>query len=901
MNIHPWLAEWSSWLWPNVVVHLWETTLFVGLLALGVRLLKRAPASTRYCFWLLAAVKLLVPSVLLAWLVSEIPLAAPVSSPPSLEQSTHGAPASDPGRPVYEILKPLLLSQPVVAQPVSAAVHIELYCTLTLTWLTGFVFFVVRWAKGALSLAWSVKISYGIVSSREREILKRVRSWLLLKQDVDILVSANVTEAGLWGIWKPTVLLPEEAACRLSDEKLEAVMLHELLHVERRDNLAVILQRAIMALLWFYPLAWLIDRKLSEERERACDEEVLRLRQSPEAYLSGILKVVRACVEQRLVGTSSIGGSSLKRRMVHLLSTGPPSKLGVLERALIIGFGLGLAIFSLCAGFVNRDAYAAWSTPAGQENPADGKPGVIQGRVFAEEGGSPLSKATLFLRSKTAPPQDQPRTVRTDSQGEYTFRDLEAGQYILRATSSGYIPRNYGQKSSYSFRREDVGTSLSVGAGQVLDGVDFHLIRGGVVEGRIVDQDKEPVERVAVRLNAYRSLGGQGRLLPFGQDETDDRGQFRIFGVPPGNYYLRVSPRPLFGDPRREIRSFAPTYYPGALRVEEAASIEVTAGEEVGGFNITVIEAFSYSVSGRVLTPQGKPAHLVWIMSMKESGKGLRGGLGPNTNTDLQGEFKVSGLLPGRHRLYARAGGGEDAQMASVSVDVVDQDLSGLTLVLAKGGEITGRIVVEGEASAVDWRRISLDMLPSKDNLNRMSFGGTRAQVKEDFTFKIANHPEGPYHLIVMLPPGNHYVASIRAEGQEITDRPIEVKSNDRLEGVEVHVSSQGAQLSGVVEQAEGRKVAEGATILVFSADPHHREFPSRFTRTTQTDQSGQFSLEGLVPGKYLVCALADHEAGREMDSDYLKSLERDSERIDLSSGQTLEKSLVALPAPKMN
>ena len=362
MNMHPWLSEWSSWLWPNVVVHLWETTLFVGLLALGARLLKRAPASTRYCFWLLAAVKLLVPSVLLAWLVSEIPLGAPALFPPSLEQSTNAAPTSDPGRPVYEIFKPLLLSQPVVAQPVSAAVHNELYCTLTLTWLAGFVFFVVRWAKGALSLAWSVRTSHRIVSSREREILKRVRSWLLLKQDVDILVSANVTEAGLWGIWKPTVLLPEEAACRLSDEELEAVILHELLHVERRDNLAVVFQKAIFSLLWFYPPVWLIDRKLFEEREQACDEEVLRLRQSPETYISGILKVVRACVEQRLVGTSSIGGSSLKRRMVHLLSSRLPCKLGIQECALSIGLVAGLAIFSVGAGFVNRDAYAAWSS-----------------------------------------------------------------------------------------------------------------------------------------------------------------------------------------------------------------------------------------------------------------------------------------------------------------------------------------------------------------------------------------------------------------------------------------------------------------------------------------------------------------------------------------------------------
>ena len=363
MNIHPWLAEWSSWFWPNVVVHLWETTLFIGLLALGVRLLRRAPASTRYWFWLLAAVKLLVPSVLLAWLVSETPPGTPALSPPFLEQSTHGVPASDLDRPVYEILEPFLLSPPLASQPESAAVHNDLYCMLTLTWLAGFVFFVVRWARGSLKLAWAVRTSHWIVSSREREILKRVRSWLLLKQDVDILVSADVTEAGLWGIRKPTVLLPEEAASRLTDEELEAVMLHELLHVKRRDNLAVVLQKAIFALLWFYPVVWLIDRKLFEERERACDEKVVRLRRSPETYISGILKVVRACVEQRLVGTSSIGGSSLKRRMVHLLSTGPPSKLGVLERALSIGLVAGLAIFSVRAGFVNRDAYAAWSSP----------------------------------------------------------------------------------------------------------------------------------------------------------------------------------------------------------------------------------------------------------------------------------------------------------------------------------------------------------------------------------------------------------------------------------------------------------------------------------------------------------------------------------------------------------
>ena len=900
MNIHSWLSEWSSWLWPNVAVHLWETALFVGLLALGVQFLKRAPASTRYWFWLLAAVKLLVPSVLLVWLVSDIPPAAPTLSPPSLEPSTLGAQALDPGRPVYEILQPLLLSPPPAAQPVSAIAHNELYCMLTLTWLAGFLFFVVRWARGSLSLAWTVKTSDGLVSSRETEILNRVRSRLRLAQEVDLLVSAHVTEAGLWGVWRPTVLLPEGVANRLSDEELEAVILHELLHVKRRDNLAVLLQKAIFSLLWFYPPVWLIDRKLFEERERACDEEVLRIRRSPETYISGILKVVRACVEQRLVGTSSIGGSDLKRRMVHLLSTGLPRKLGVLECTLIIGFVAGLSIFSVGTGFVNRDAYAAWSKPASRD-PVDRKPGVIQGQVLAEDSSDPLANATLSLRSKTAQPYEPPRTVRTDTQGEYIFRDLDAGQYTLRATRHGYIPRNYGQKTGYSFRRDSVGTALTVGPGQVLENIDFRLIRGGVVEGRVVDQDKEPVERVAVRLRVYRSLGGEGRLLPYRQDETDDRGHFRIFGVPPGNYYLRVSPRPLFGDSRSPMRSFAPTYYPGVLSVEEAATIKMTAGEEMGGFNITVIEGSSYSVSGRVLTPEGKPAHSAWIMSMKQSGKEIPTGMGPNTNTDLQGEFKVTGLLPGGYRLYARSGSGENERLATANVEVVDQDLSGLTLMLAKGADITGRILVEGGAPTLDWRRISLHMLPSKDNLNRLSFGGTRASIEKDLTFKIANHPEGPYHLMVMLPTGSHYVSSIRVGGQDLTDRPIELKNNDRLDGMEIHISSQGARISGHVQQAEEGKMAEGATVLVFADDPRHRDFSSRFTRTTQTDQSGHYSLEGLVPGKYLLCALVDHQSGNEKDPDYLRSLEKDSEQIDLSAGQTVQESMVTVPAPLTN
>lgn len=565
-----------------------------------------------------------------------------------------------------------------------------------------------------------------------------------------------------------------------------------------------------------------------------------------------------------------------------------------------------MKINSLCLGIVPclLVGIVAFGNPAAMQisdrGPTEQKVGVIKGRVLAEEGGDPLAKATVSLRSTGGRGQNPPQTVRTDNRGDYVFRDVEPGQYMLRAARNSYIPRNHGQKTSHSFSREKVGTALRISAGQVVEGIDFHLIRAGVIEGSVVDQDSEPLERIRVMLRGYRRVGGRRRLLPMGQGETDDRGRFRIFGISPGSYLLSASPQPFIAQRNGVERPFPPTYYPGVLRAAEAAPVQVTAGSELGGFNITLMETLTYNVSGRVLTPEGKLAHSVWIVSSDESDKDAFAMAEKETQTNLQGEFTVWGLLPGRHRLYARSGQGGELQLASAAVELADQDVSGLTLVLGTGAEIAGRIVVDREDSDLDWRRISLEMVPA-GNASRIQFGGTRSQVKEDSTFKISNLVEGTYRLVVKLPRGNHYVDSIRVKGQEITDRPIEMRNNDWLPGVEVRVSSEGAGISGYVEKAKVREAAEGATVLVFADDPEHRGSASRFTRTTQTDQRGQFFLEGLVPGEYLVCALGDHEAGNEMDPGYLESVEKDSERIDLSPGETVEGSLVALPAPTMN
>ncbi len=528
--------------------------------------------------------------------------------------------------------------------------------------------------------------------------------------------------------------------------------------------------------------------------------------------------------------------------------------------------------------------------------------GAIQGTVLAADGGSPLAKATVSLRKSGSRGGNSQRTARTGARGEYDFSDLAAGKYVLSVMRNGYLPQNYGQKRIQAFRGRPGGTPLTLGEGQVLDGIDFKLTRGGVVEGRVADQDYEPLSRVAVTLSGYQTFQGERALVPVGRAQTDDRGQFRLFDIPPGSYFLSATPGgfPFFGRRGRRRQSFPPTYYPGVPSLEQATKVEVSAGGEVGGFHLTLIESHTYSVSGRVLAADGSPAQSVRIITVNQSGPGqvsLRGG----TTTDLQGVFKVAGLLPGKHRLIARRGRREEPQIASASVEVIDRDIQGLTLGLGSGASITGRIVSESQESVLDWRRVEVVTRPAAGGRRGMMFGGGEARVEEDFSFRISNLPGGLYRFSVSLPPGNHYVESIRTEGQDIIDRLVEMSDHDHLSGVVVRVSPEGSRISGMVESEEDGKPVDGATVLVFAADPQQRGSFSRFTRTTQTDQAGRFFLQGLAPAEYLVCALVEHEPGRESELEYLNGLEGDSTTIDLSAGEMSRKTLVALQAPVIN
>ena len=215
---------------------------------------------------------------------------------------------------------------------------------------------------------------------------------------------------------------------------------------------------------------------------------------------------------------------------------------------------------------------------------------TLRGHVYARATGAPLKRAQLTLVPASRP-ADRVETT-TDEQGAYEFRNVEHGSYILRCTRNGYVRSTYGQKGP-----NQPPVRLTVRPGQELKDLDFQLIRGGVISGRVLDTEGEPLSRVQVQVLIRQYVRGQVRLTRRGGDSTDDRGEYRIFDLPPSRYFVQAVWRSF----QNQESSFAPVFYPNALRAEDAQRISVGEGGEVPRVDIQMQKVPTFSVSGKVL------------------------------------------------------------------------------------------------------------------------------------------------------------------------------------------------------------------------------------------------------------------------------------------------------------
>ncbi len=363
MSPHEWLATEVTALGPGVLDHLWQSTLFALLMFVASMAVRRGSAGLRHSLWLLALAKFLVPTAVVVFLTQQAGI-----DPAGLFRADVGSQASL----LQGLTQPLTsLAYEVTVVATATVRHNEVYCALVAISLTGTTAFLVNWAKQRRRFFRFLKLGHRAGHGREWQALERAKEMLSWKAEVALIITPDETEPAVCRVWKPVILLPQAIANHLDDGELEAIMLHELVHIRRRDNLVGNLQMAICAMLWFHPLVWLISSKLFDERELACDEEVLRLRAAPETYAAGILKVVRFSMGWRVAGVTGAGnGSNLRRRIENIMTTNNKKHSRAVWHRLFAGTLVGFAIVvALVAGFHTR-ARAVSALDGTQADPA---------------------------------------------------------------------------------------------------------------------------------------------------------------------------------------------------------------------------------------------------------------------------------------------------------------------------------------------------------------------------------------------------------------------------------------------------------------------------------------------------------------------------------------------------
>ena len=310
----------ASW-WPasplpaSWINHLWQSTLFaaaVGALALAF---ERNAAAVRYWLWFGASMKFLLPFSALITIGSALPWTSAFPSSPAFSAviTQIGQPFVDSGA-----------SRVAPAVPAPGETPWFGFAVLTV------------WACGVAAV---LRVRFKMWQRIRRALLSSTAidiDNVVLSAGVRIRASNSVLEPGVIGFWHPIILVPAGIDRYLTREQLDAVLSHEICHIRRRDNLRAALHMLVEIVFWFHPLVWWIGGRLIAERERACDEEVVRLHATPRTYAEGIIRVCERYVNTRLPIVAGVSGSDLRKRIEAIMSHEVAEPLSIWKRSLLM-------------------------------------------------------------------------------------------------------------------------------------------------------------------------------------------------------------------------------------------------------------------------------------------------------------------------------------------------------------------------------------------------------------------------------------------------------------------------------------------------------------------------------------------------------------------------------------
>jgi protocatechuate 3,4-dioxygenase beta subunit len=549
--------------------------------------------------------------------------------------------------------------------------------------------------------------------------------------------------------------------------------------------------------------------------------------------------------------------------------------------------------------------------------------GRITGRVLAAETGNPIRRAQVRISG----PDIMAKSSLTDAEGRFEFRDLPSGRFTLSASKSGFVQVQYGQTRPF-----ESGRPIELAEKQVLENADIQMPRGSVIAGRIVDEFGEPVPDVNVTALRQSWSNGRRRMSPAPGRvaQTNDLGQFRLYGLPPGDYYISATLRSgqelmavemamaarLGGDVpagpsgSNPTSGYAPTYFPGTPSVGDAQRITLAVGQEIGNADFALMPVRLARISGIVLGSEGKPLAGAMVTLAPNNRTEMAFGLQNSARTNSDGAFTISNVAPGDYQLQTNeiqvmtsteggnqmvfsvrtsigGGGGGDTEFGSIPLVVAGEDVANLVVTTTKGATVTGKVAFEGGAKPPALNAIRISATPP-DGGSPVPFGGGggAGSVKADGTFELKGVAGSRLIRVAGLPPG-WTLKSVRLNGTDITDTGGDFKAGDSVTGLEVTLTSQTTSITGSVTGPDGTPLKD-YTLVVFADDPELWKMPmSRWVTGVRPDQDGRFKVQNMPPGSYHAVAVDYIPSGEWGDPELLEKLKGKGKRFTLEEGST--------------
>jgi Carboxypeptidase regulatory-like domain len=509
---------------------------------------------------------------------------------------------------------------------------------------------------------------------------------------------------------------------------------------------------------------------------------------------------------------------------------------------------------------------AAWF--AQQQQPPPRPPVAnVEGRVLNTLTARGVPGAAVILRSRDTA-EGTSYEEETDANGNFRISDVAPGEYTITADRDSFFQQPNGAPGAPMPR-------IKVATGQQLADVVIKMTPTGVIAGRILDQDGEPIRGAVVQAMQYANVGGKPQLRNVEQVQSKDKGEYRLFGLRPGSYRLQVQGQVMRAGwtdgpevrGQRVALGYASTFFPSTPDATRAVPVELHAGAELRGFDITV----GIAEPGHSVRFNFTKGDNVGILPRLWPLDGFRNNYGQNMHSTGE-TVEFVGVPPGSYLLLVTRQDGNSRTYARQRIEVSDADVDAGTLSFAPAAEVKGVVRMEGKSSS-PLRDLNVSLQPESRFQQ-----GSGSGVKVDGSFELKEVIPDVYQVVVRAPDG-FYLKSIRAGDEELPDRRLDATRGEPG-ALTIVLATDIGQIEGSVIGADGNP-AVGARVTMFPDGAQAGR--SDLFKFVFTDGQGKFRLDKVPPGEYRLFAWQDVQPGGPQDPELRKRFEKQSVRVKLA------------------